>query len=196
MSYVLVSLTGDDATSANDGFARWFAESHPPSAAFHEGHPDHDQVAAAVRKTPVALVFGHDGGGSLRGAASGPAWVAPEAFARIFEGARVWVYACSTRSPSLEADLLSFGRLSRSGGVAVFAGHASPITAVPPYTSLPGLRTSVHAALARGFRAFLQGQNSAEELRRAVLRGAVTGRGVVFGALPIERDMASLRVLA
>ena len=54
----------------------------------------------------------------------------------------------------------------------------------------------MHAALARGFRAFLQGQNSAEELRRAVLRGAVTGRGVVFGALPIERDMASLRVLA
>ncbi len=83
MSYVLVSRTADDATSANDGFARWFAESHPPSAAFHEGHPDH-----------------------------------------------------------------------------------------------------------------LQGQNSAEELRRAVSRGAVTGRGVVFGALPIERGMASLRVLA
>ena len=78
----------------------------------------------------------------------------------------------------------------------MFAGHCSPITAVPPFTSLPDLRTLVYRALARAFRAFLQGQNSAEELRRAALKGAVGGRATAFAALPIERDMASLRVLA
>ena len=195
MSYVLVSLLGDDATAANDEFARWFADAHPPSAAFHAAHPDHDAVAAALKKAPHALVFGHDGGGSLRGHAEGPAWVEPDGFARIFTGARVWVSACSPRSPSLEEDLQSFGRVAHAGGVAVFAGHASPITAVSPFTKMPELRKSVRSALARGFRAFLQGQNNAEELRRAVLGGAVAGRGTALAALSIENDMRSLRVL-
>ncbi len=195
MSYVLVSLLGDEATAANDLFARWFEASHRPSSAFHEEHPDHEAVAAAVRETRLALVFGHDGGGSLRGASGGPPWVDASEFARIFAGARVWVYACDTRARAQEDDILSFGRQAHSLGVAVFAGHCTPITAVPPFTTLPGLRDAVYNALARAFRAFLQGQNSAEELRRAALKGAVAGRGTVLAAQPIERDMMSLRVL-
>ncbi len=89
MTFVLVSLLGDDATAANDEFARWFEASHSPAAAFHGEHPDHEAVAAAVRVTPTALVLGHDGGGSLRGASSGSPWVNPTEFARIFAGARV-----------------------------------------------------------------------------------------------------------
>lgn len=193
---MLVSLLGDAATAANDDFARWFAQSHVPARAFHGEHPDHDAVAAAVRTTPIALVFGHDGGGSLRGAASGPPWVDPDEFARIFSGARVWVYACDTRAQTLEDDLVSFGRQARCSGVGVFAGHCTAITAVPPFTSLPDLRISVRQALARAFRAFIQGQNNADELRRAALKGAVGGRATVLSAGPIERDMASLRVLA
>lgn len=196
MSYVLVSLLGDAATAANDDFARWFEESHPPSASFHAEHPSHDEVAAALRSTPCALVFGHDGGGSLRGSGTGAPWVDPQTFARIFAGARVWVYACSTRSKELDEDLVSFGRLARQGGVTVFAGHASPITAIPPFSSMPAMRGPVYQGLARGFRAFLQGENSAEALRHKVLAGAAIGRGVALAALQIERDIQALRVLA
>lgn len=196
MKYVLVSLTGDDATAANDEFARWFAAAHPPVAAFHGEHPDLDEVATHVRETRLALVFGHDGGGSLRGAAKGAAWVDPPTFSRIFAGARVWVYACETRSRSLDEDLESFGKIAFANGVRVFAGHASPVSATPPFTSLPALKRSAHSALARGFRAFLQGENNAAALRRAVLGGAAVGRGAVLGALRIDQDIESLRVLA
>ena len=195
MSYVLVSLLGDDATAANDAFARWFEESHRPKASFHDEHPEREAVAAAVRETRLALVFGHDGGGSLRGAKGGPPWVDASEFARIFAGARVWVYACDTRAKAQEDDLLSFGRQARDGGVAVFAGHCTSITAVPPCSTMPSLREPVYQAFARAFRAFLQGQNNAEEIRRAALKGTVVGRSTVLAALPVERDMKSLRVL-
>jgi len=195
VKYVLVSLLGDDATAVNDDFAQWFARAHPPSAAFHHEHPDHAAVAAAVRGSPNALVLGHDGGGSVRGAAKGPPWAEPATFAEIFSGARVWVYACDTRGPTLEEDLVSFGRLAHERGVSVFAGHCSPITAVPGFPSLPYLRDSVYEALGRAFRAFIQGQNSASELRRLALKASVLGRATTFTANPIERDMQSLRVL-
>jgi hypothetical protein len=196
VSYVLVSLLGDAATEANDAFAQWFAALHPPSQAFHGEHPDHDVVAAAVRATPLALVLGHDGGGSVRGAAEGAAWADPEQFARIFAGARVWVYACLTRGERLEDDLESFGRRARGAGVAVFAGHARPINAVLPFVSFPEPRTVVYQALARAFRAFLQGENNARALQRAALRGTSSGRPTVLIAPWIQRDMESLRVLA
>ncbi len=196
MSYVLVSLLGDDATAANDLFARWFEERHRPNAAFHHEHPNPEEVAAAIRETPVAIVLGHDGGGSVRGSSSGPPWMEPDGFARVFQGARVWVYACDTRARALEDDLASFGRQVFDAGVSVFAGHCSPITAVPPFTSLPDLRDRVYAALARAFRAFLSGENNATRLRQAALKGSVGGRATALTALPIERDMESLRVLA
>ena len=198
MSYVLVSLLGDDATEANDAFARWFEASHPPARAFHAEHPDHDEVAAAVRATPLALVLGHDGGGSVRGAARGAAWTDPAQFARIFAGARVWVYACMTRGDNQADDLDSFGRRAHgAGGVAVFAGHARAIAAVPPFMSFPEPRTRIYEALARAFRAFLfGGETNAAALGRAALRGASSGRSTLLVAPWIKDDMASLRVLA
>ncbi len=193
MRYVLVSLLGDEATAANDAFARWFAASHPPVAAFHSAHPPHADVAAALHETPIALVLGHDGGGSVRGAAKGAPWADPTAFAAMFSGARVWVYACDTRGRALEDDLVSFGQRGHAGGVNVFAGHCSPITAVPGFPSLPFLRDAVYGSLARAFRAFILGENRAEELRRAALKAG--GRATALAAHPIERDMQSLRVL-
>ncbi len=195
MSYVLVSLIGDEATATNDEFARWFALNHPPARAFHGESPSHDDVAAAVRETKTALVLGHDGGGSLRGASTGPAWITPEQFAQVFQDARVWVYACDTRGPTLEQDLESFGRIAFERGVYVFAGHASPITAVPPFTLFPDLRKRTHEALARVFRAFIHGEDNANELRRIALAATVGGRAAVFSALPIKQDMDVLRVL-
>lgn len=195
MSYVLVSLLGDEATASNDEFARWFASSNPPTRAFHAEHPSHDEVALAVREAKNALILGHDGGGSLRGAAKGDAWIKPEQFGHVFQGARVWVWACDTRGATLEADLDSFGRAAFEGGVQVFAGHASPIAAVPTYFGMPALHNLIYQSLDRAFRAFLQGEDRADELRRIALAASVGGRATAFGALPIKKDMDALRVL-
>lgn len=195
MKYVLVSLTGDEATAANDEFARWFASSHPPVRAFHGESPAHEEVAAAVREAKTALVLGHDGGGSIRGASRGEPWIHPAEFAKVFNDARVWVYACDTRGPTQEQDLESFGKMAFEGGVRVFAGHASPITAVQPFTLMPELRKLTYEALARVFRAFIQGEDNANMLRQIALAGTVGGRATVLGALPIKSDMAVLRVL-
>lgn len=195
MSYVLVSLLGDEATEANDEFARWFASQHPPARAFHAEFPDKNDVATAIQETKTALVLGHDGGGSLRGASKGSAWIKPEEFAHVFRDARVWVYACDTRGPTLEQDLESFGKIAFEGGVRVFAGHASPITAVMPFRLMPDLRQRWYNALSRAFRAFIQGEDNANELRQVALKATASGREAVFAALPIERDMNTLRVL-
>jgi hypothetical protein len=195
VTYVLVSLCGDEATERNDEFARVFAASYPPVAAFH-GHPDHDKVAAAIRTTPNALVFGHDGGGTLRASSQGPKWADPEEFAMVFRDARVWVYACDTRAPKLEADLESFGRRAKDDGVAVFAGHCAAITAVLQYAEFPSLRQSVHRALDRAFRAFLGGENRSKKLQRIALRSSARGRRTALEARPIVQIMESLRVLS
>lgn len=196
MKYVLISLTGDEATAANDEFARTFASTNPPTHEFHGEFPSHEAVAAAVRETKTALVLGHDGGGSIRGASQGNAWITPEVFAKVFQDARVWVYACDTRGPTLEQDLESFGRIAFEGGVRVFAGHASPITAVMPFNLWPEYRIGTHAALSRAFRAFILGENNQIALRQKALVGTVGGRSTVTSALPIQRAMESLRVLA
>lgn len=196
MSYVLVSLSGDEATAANDEFARWFVGSYPPTRSFHSEHPSHDEVSEAVRQTPVAIVLGHDGDGSIRGASKGIPWVDPIQFGRIFSGARVWVYACDTCVDSLEQDLESFSREAIANGVKVFAGHASPIPAVPPFGTMPGIRKQGYEALARAFRAFVRGEDNAGELRRVGLRAAATGSGRELALLahPVRDSFKSLRV--
>ena len=192
MNYVLVSLVGDDATASTDKFARWFAADHPPVDVFHEEVPDHDQVASAVRKTPCALVFGHDGGGSLRAAANGKKWVDPIRFSEIFAGARVWVYACNTRASKLAEDLESFGRLAQQHGVRVFAGHCSAVGAPLEPGGLVDSQGYARRGLARAFRAFLRGEDNARELQYIALGGG--GRSAVFGAYFLEQDMKSLRI--
>lgn len=196
MSYVLVSLPGDAATQATDRFARWFEEKCPPTGSFHERAPHHPDVAKAVGATPKALVFGHDGGGSLRAEAKGPAWADPDQFAEMFSGARVWVYACGTRAKKLGDDLESFGRRAKAKGVGVFAGHAGPVPAVADLAALPDLRDATYRAFDRVFRAFLGGESSADELRRIGLGDVSSaGRSAVLTALPVQRALETLRIL-
>jgi hypothetical protein len=195
VSYVLVSLLSDAATQDSDAFARWLAQSQPPAGEFHDANPAHAAVSEAVRRAPVALVFGHDGGGTLRAEASGESWATPEQFAEMFSGARVWVYACNTRAPKQEEDLESFGRRAHELGVRVFAGHCTAIASVAHETAQPQ-RDLAYRALGRAFRAFLRGQNSANAIRLAALRGvAGPGRFVALAALPVEDALRSLRVL-
>jgi hypothetical protein len=194
LTYVLISLRGDEATVMADEFAQWFATQHEPAAHFHTARPDPAKVRAAIATTPRAIVFGHNGGGSIRSESRGGVWLEPDDFGEVFADATVWVYACSTREQSLEADLTSFGRRSHANGVRTFLGHCGPTPTIPPFASLPYAREKIHAALARGFRAFTQGTTNARELERVVMGGLGDGRDRAFTA-PILSGMSRLRTL-
>jgi hypothetical protein len=194
LNYALLSLVGDDATRMNDEFARWFKKDHPPACAFHDEHPSHDEVAAQVQAASAALVMSHDGNGTLRAVSRGRAWATGAEFGRMFSGKRVWVYACDTRSEHPDLDLASFGRAARAHGVAVFAGHVSPITAPPTYDGMVrGLREHTYRMLARAFRHFLLGSNDADEIRLHARRSRA--RSNLLGALGIEDALDSLVIL-
>jgi hypothetical protein len=194
VTYVLVSLRGDKGTQDADEFARWFANRHAPFAAYHEPSPPHAIVSDAVRATQNALVFAHDGDGSIRAVRGGAPWADAPAFAGIFQGARVWVYACDTRSDALEADLASFGRLAHAAGVRVFAGHCGPVT-VPFLPGLPNTMESFNQGLRGAFVAFLEGEDDVAALRDAGLAGVPLGRAAVFVSPWLEQALKTLRVL-
>jgi hypothetical protein len=176
----------------NDVFARRFLAEHPTDLAFFGAHPGHDLVAEKVKEVGLAIVMGHDGGGTLRAASDGPPWADADQFARMFAGARVWVYACDSCSRTQD-DLGSFGARAVAQGVRIFVGHTSPITAPPPFDSIPQLRDATYRALARGFRRFLLGSDSATEIRNHAL--GARGRGTALVSLSIEDALRSLRVL-
>lgn len=191
---MLVSLVGDEGTQHADEFARWFAERHAPAAAYHEPSPPHATVSDALRETPNALVFAHDGDGSIRAARGGAPWADAHAFARIFQRARVWVYACDTRSDALEADLASFGRLAHAAGVRVFAGHCGPVK-LPFIPAAQNNMASVYHGLRGAFVAFLEGENDAAALRAAALASVPPGRAAVVTSPWLEQALRTLRVL-
>lgn len=191
---MLVSLRGDKATQDADRFAQWFAERHAPSAAYHEPSPPHAVVSDAVRATPNALVFAHDGDGSIRAVKGGAPWADAHAFAGIFKQARVWVYACDTRSDALEADLASFGRLAHEAGVRVFAGHCGAVN-LPYLPALPNNMESVYQGLHGAFVAFLAGEDDAAALRAAALASVPLGRAAVVVSPLLEKALKTLRVL-
>lgn len=194
MTYVLVSLRGDQGTQDADMFARWFAERHVPSVAYHEPSPPHAIVTDAVREPLNALVFAHDGDGSLRAVKGHEPWADARAFAGIFQRARVWVYACDTRSDALEADLASFGRLAHAAGVRVFAGHCGPVN-LPFLPVLQINMESLYQGLRGAFVAFLEGEDDVAALRDAALASVPLGRAAVFVSPWLEQALKTLRVL-
>lgn len=196
MTYVLVSLRGDKATQDADEFARWFADRRAPSAAFHEESPPHAEVREAASKTPNALVFAHDGGGSIRAVEGGPPWADAQTFASMFQGARVWVYACDTRSDVLEADLAMFGRLAQKAGVRVLAGHCGRVKLPFLLPGFPVIHEDLYQALHRAFVAFLEGEDDVAALRGAALAGVPLGRTAAVVSPWLQQAMNTLRVLS
>jgi hypothetical protein len=198
MSYVLVSLVGDEATQEADKLATWFATRRRPVATFAESNPDHDSIRKAVAETPTALVFGHDGNGSLRATSNGPAWATPEQFARIFQDARVYTYACDTLGDHFEESHDSFGHLAKRHGVRVFAGHCIWATATLDQACQP-IDDAVRQALAVVLEAFLDGEDNDVKLRRLAEESfSIIDEGFyALGGVPmaIHGMMQGLRVL-
>ncbi|MBN2495902.1 MAG: hypothetical protein JXR96_15025 [Deltaproteobacteria bacterium] len=194
--YVLVSLVGDEATREADDFALRFEKRRPPSESFHEPAPNLDDVSAEVAKARQALVFGHDGGGSLRAFAEGPPWATAEQFGKAFAGSRVYAFACKTMGTHLtdDDDVTAFGHAATRSGVSVFAGHCSWATASME-DSPADLAVAVWNALADVICAFLDGENDAGRLRlRAEESFDIIEAG--FGGVPyaIHGMMQGLRI--
>lgn len=193
MSYVLVSLIreGDEGTEESDAFARWYEARHAPSVSFHAESPNHEEVAAAVLALPKrrGFVLGH-GGDTLR-AVPGPGvlnvfevpvvWANVEQLAAMFDGARVYVFACSTLAEANDGE--SFGRAAVARGVAAYAGHRKPIQA-PNVGSDAHLDKKLRRGVERVVTTFLDGCNDVKTLLMEA-RSAMSERaGLRLGTRP------------
>lgn len=197
MGYALICLVGDENTRSIERSARDFASQFPPHSDILTPHPSFESVARAVNQGN-ALVTGHNGRGNLRTTSQGPAWADAQQFASIFQGARVYVYACNTLGEGGQESLSSFGHQAIQAGVARFAGHC---VVVPTDNQSSEIDEVIHAL----WRAFLEGEDSQDKLRGVGLRafragqmhrpitGGVKGFGLLAKAL--SAAINGLRVL-
>jgi hypothetical protein len=170
MTYVLVSLPGDEATQAADLFAQWLAGTPPlPHAAFHDPAVAHEDVARGVEQTGRAVICSHngfhDGVHSLRSQATGAPWATAEQIARVFLGARLYAYACETMGRAGKVYLDALGHEAHRLGVAAFAGHAVFFDGGWDQNVLAENVESVRAAVAKVIHAFLDGEDDANKLK-------------------------------
>lgn len=197
MKYALVCLVDDANAQSIERSARSFAQANPPQGDILAPCPSHESVKQSVNGGN-ALVTGHNGGGNLRAASRGQPWANAAQFAGMFQGARVYVYACETLGSGGQESLASFGHEALLAGVARFAGHC---VVVPTDNQASGLDGVVHAL----WRAFLEGEDDQEKLRgigwRAFrsrqmhrpFQGGTTGGVLLAGAL--SAAIHGLRVL-
>ena len=175
MTYVLVSLVGDDVTKEADVFARLLSERRTPSSSFHEPSPSHQGVSAAnegVRRAVIVAHNGrHEGISSLRSHAAGAKWADGEILGQIFKDARVYAYACDTMGARGIPDVQALGNLAHRAGVRAFAGHAIFVDAGWPQSLSAGHRDRVIAGLSQMIFAFLDGEDDAARLK-LVARGS------------------------
>jgi hypothetical protein len=212
VSYVLVSLVReeDEALRASDAFARWYAERYPPAARFHGESPGHPEIAAAVLALEARRGFVLSHGGQTLRAGPGPdplyplrvvvVWADAAQLAAMFQGARVYVFACSTLEEAREAE--SFGRDVVAQGVAAYAGHFKPVQA--PEVEGAGLHDlELRRAIARTVKTFLEGCDDVDQLlmeaRSAISRGARVpldlGSTRLNESLPLEWSLDWQRIL-
>jgi len=169
MSYVLVSLVGDDVTQEADAFARLLRERRAPSRAFHEASPSHESVSSANEAVRRAVIIGHNGRlngtPSLRSYATGAAWADSERLGTTFKDARVYAYACETMGAGGVPDVEALGNLAHRAGVKAFAGHAVFVDAGWQQSLAAAHRDRVTQALSEMIFAFLDGEDDAGRLK-------------------------------
>ena len=124
MSYILVSLIGDEATEDSDGLSRQLESRVAPTKTFRGENPNHQDVRVAADRD--AVFFGHNGHGSLRAwADTSRIWATGKDLGQMCDGARLFLYACS----SFDEEGFSLGDEALSNGVEVVVGHESRIIA-------------------------------------------------------------------
>jgi len=200
VTYVLISLPGDEASREADELAEWFATRRAPAARFRDEAPDHDAIRAAVVKSPVAILFGHDGDGAIRARSKGSAWADARRLGAMFKGARVYAFACNTMGGHSDDDLPALGHDAVKAGVQLFVGHATAVPAGTGHDPRGRYEMEVRRAIGAVLLRFLDGESDERRLRLAAERSfnIVHKRSPHLAGAPlsIRGAMQGLRVVA
>ncbi|MCU0656512.1 MAG: hypothetical protein MUF64_15060 [Polyangiaceae bacterium] len=199
MNYALICLVGDENTQRIERSARAFAKRFPPQSDILSPQPSFDEVHRTVNEGN-ALLTGHNGSGNLRTTSQGVAWANASQFASMFQGSRVYVYACNTLGEGGLESLSSFGQEAVQQGVSCFAGHC---VVVPTDNQSSQIDQVLHAL----WQAFLEGENDQESLQkvgwmafRAGQRHRSSGKNLLSKAPLLNKALSAalhgLRVLS
>lgn len=189
MSYVLVSLVGDEATRELDILSQYIEQQRLPFAIFRDDNPSHEGVREEVDRlnsdseTASGVIFGHGGesSDSLR-AYRDPrrVWSTPEQFADVFQNSRVYVFGCQTVSRPDDASIDSFGEEAVRHCVSVFVGHYMKIQPPEISASLSASQVQqLESATSAAILKFLDGCEDEGELKR-VIQDSYDEEDVVF----------------
>lgn len=199
MSYLIVSLPGDEATMEADKLAQRVARKRTPRLYIAHPHPDHDEVRQVAADLQTILIFGHDGGGKLRATAGGLPWADAPQLASLFPGKRVYAFACNTVGEHSRGEVQGLGVEAVKQGVRLFAGHPTPVPPGPEGEGSEKLQEAIRDAMCAALVAFVDGIDDAAKLRRCAARSlrAVDWRFHSSGGAPmaIQNAMASLLVI-
>lgn len=168
MTYVLVSLVGDEATRDANALSLRLEERCPAASTYRDESPDVDRIEQSMAEVDAAVLFGHDGGGTLRAfSESERIWADALALGRIFGGARIYIYACDSFQPCGD----SLAELAVNHGVRLVVGHDAPIGTPDPLQGYTQEQLAIvqDAALAM-MVAFLGGETDERRLRGIGLR--------------------------
>jgi hypothetical protein len=198
MSYVIVSLPGDQATRDADSFAAWIADRWQPARFFREVSPEHEQVRQEVARYRRVVIFAHNGGGTFRASSGGSPWADAKEIGRICKDARVYAFACNTMGIHSDDLRSGLGMDAVKAGVKIFAGHP---TAVPPSTDdhpRGRFEQEVRKAIFHTIKLFLDGESDEKKLRLAAERSfnivEQNFQNRFMAATAIRSAMASLRI--
>jgi len=189
LSYVLVSLVGDDATRESDHLSQHIEQHRTPFACFRNEDPSHESIKEAVNRlridfeTSSGVIFGHGGesGESLKAYRdTSRIWSTPEQFADMFRNSRVYVFACQTVGRPEVEGMESFGEEAIRCSVSVYVGHYMDIASPTSSTGLSEAQVrQLNNAASAAILKFLDGCEDEKELRR-VIQDAFIEKEFVF----------------
>ncbi len=206
MTYVLVSLVGDEATGESNALSKTLEELRSPSSVHRGESPNVDEVRQSMSGVESAVLFGHDKYGTLR-AFSDPtrSWANGEQIGRMFHGARIYLFACSSFLPEGE----SLAEKAVQHGVRLVVGHDAPVSS--PDSDLGYSRTQISvvrkAALSM-IEAFLDGETDHGRLKETGMRAwsvleqghpldlGLDGSPLINAAIVLHKLPESIRVLS
>ena len=195
MPYLLLCLPGDDATNQAYRSAATFEAKRPAEHTITDVSPAHEDVRREATGRD-SLVVCHNGSGSLRAVISGEPWCTANQFADMFQGCRVYVYACDTLGQKGLESLSSFGHSAVQQGVRRFAGHCCSVP-------VGNLSSGIDAVLHAMWDAFLSGSNDTQSIQKAGQRAFLHVRmhkpagspGFLQLASQLSKTINSLRVV-
>ncbi|MCX4243846.1 hypothetical protein [Paraliomyxa miuraensis] len=164
MTYALVHLLGDDATTEAGRLVEHLQTQRAPLRTWASEAPPHHEVASTLAdgrpqgSAPTAVCIGH---GSPRGVGPTPnrVWADANDLGTIFRDGRLYAYACNTAG-----SIDSLAARTVRAGVRIFVGHGTTIRA----PLAPEQQEMVESVAGAAIIAFIDGQDDEQALIRAI----------------------------